>query len=137
MFKFLKKLIKATDQNSRWVLTAKCSAHVCLNSFHICVLVYIIIATKLKTVIYRHSLKEYFNETAWNPLIIWVFFSLYEFIMMQKVVKREDKFIIGSQFHEIKDFLKRSICLVYGFWIFYIGLCIPHSIFFWFLSNLF
>ena len=130
VFKLLKLLIGAKNQKSRWVLTAKCSAHTCINSLHIILLVYFVLTTKLKTVFFSQSLSSFLDNSIWNPLIIWAFFSLYELLSMLKVLKREDKFILGAQFHNKLDIFRRAVCLSLGLWIFYLGMCIPYSMFF-------
>ena len=65
-----------------------------------------------------------------TPVIIWIFFTLYEVASLAKVRRREDLFIMGAQFHRKSDILRRILCLSFGLWVFYIGLCIPHSIFY-------
>jgi hypothetical protein len=128
-FQFTVRLLASLLKTPPKVFEAQSQGHACINSFHLFLFVYIVCSLKIG---FRHmpiNLGQYIQGGE-IPTIIWVFFSLYETAALFKLRNCENIMVIGEKSHSILDRVFRVLALMVGLWFFYLGLCIPSSIFF-------
>lgn len=103
------------------------SGFICLHSFHILALIYLILGLQLGTSFNGNLLTYslYQIDSVYLPVIIYLFFSGYELLSLLKVKDREDLLIFGNDDNSWKMVVGRSVGHCTGFWLFYIGLTVP------------
>jgi hypothetical protein len=100
----------------------------CINSFHLFIFVFIVCKLNIHSPHTSVSLSPYV-EVWYMPIVIWIFFSIYEIVSLLKLKNCESIMVIGFKNHEVHERVFRGLALVLGLWLFYLGLCIPASIF--------
>ena len=131
-YQFVLRLINQLfySQETFYIGQAKISGFTALNSLHLVILAYMVIKLKLNSSHSNADMSIYVSEW-YGPILVWVFFSIYEIISLVQLRKRNNLIIIGTKENNCYKSFGRGFALAVGLWLFYLGLTVPQSIFQW------